>query len=335
MLRSIGQPTIYKFRKEATVFLWSEQQRATTPLIRACIDRYCLKLTDPVVVGLSGGKDSISLVHFLREMGFVVVGVIVDLGHAAFQAEAIAASVQRFDVEVIISSARAYRSLSAGSSTMRRKLAQVLGALDCGDYETPCGLCSTAKRILLAVEAERRGAKSFCLGHHREDFVTTLLKDYFAFCYHEAIGAYDRTRFAQFVADSELDLRLLARLVESRHASTMGIQTRVAKNMSLHRPMAFIPESQIERFICDSGLKTFSAGCAHLMVGNEGEVAPSKRDIVHADWRRRLRSDVRLGNVVLDLALRALDQTGRPRANPRGVRTKLLPGFDMPENRAG
>jgi tRNA(Ile)-lysidine synthase TilS/MesJ len=302
------------------------------PII-ACLNHFRVSIPDRIAVGLSGGKDSTTLMLALRDLGVFVVPIIVDMGYESFAASAIAHGSADLGFSPVVISAR--DSVSSLPTPEGRELSQNLDALGSDSLETPCGHCSRSKRLLLIHEASRMQLAAFCLAHHREDLVTTLLKDFFVLRYHQQYGAFDRDRFRNFVTAEAIDLAALRQLVLSARASTMAVTLRESNSVSLLRPLAFVPEGKIEAFVASKRLPVFGSGCSHSIFQGVAGLKATKREIVHSDLRRRLASEPTLGSELLELALLALDPAGRPWANPRSERSRMLPGFENENRKAG
>jgi tRNA 2-thiocytidine biosynthesis protein TtcA len=136
---------------------------------RAIADFDLLKAGDRVCVGLSGGKDSQTLLLLLRELQqrapirYELLPVTVDAGFEGFDTTAIrsfAASLGlKLTVEQTGHAALLNTKLRPGSSY--------------------CSFCARLKRGALYGAARRLGCNLLALGHHRDDFIETLLMNQF------------------------------------------------------------------------------------------------------------------------------------------------------------
>lgn len=118
---------------------------------------------DTILVGLSGGKDSLALLDLLAERSriykprFSVMAAHVAMGNIAYQS----------DIKYLQDFAEAhgvsffYRETSFDSSTDFRK--------------SPCFLCSWNRRKALFTLAKECGCNKIALGHHMDDILETLL----------------------------------------------------------------------------------------------------------------------------------------------------------------
>lgn len=141
------------------------ESRIAKKTTRAIVDYGLIEEGDRVMVGLSGGKDSWSLLqilHVLRSRApirFDVFAATVDSGFPGFGHEAIAAECEN----------RGWRC-----RVERTRIAEVMkGLLDPAD--TPCSLCARLRRGVLYRLAGEEGATKIALGHHADDVIETLL----------------------------------------------------------------------------------------------------------------------------------------------------------------
>jgi tRNA 2-thiocytidine biosynthesis protein TtcA len=124
---------------------------------------------DRVLVALSGGKDSYTMLHFLRQhvrsLDFPVslVAVHLDQRQPGYDGSRLVAWLDASGVEFEILSEDTY-------SIVTEKLEE--GA-------TYCSLCSRLRRGILYSAAERLGCTKVALGHHRDDGLETFLLNLF------------------------------------------------------------------------------------------------------------------------------------------------------------
>jgi tRNA 2-thiocytidine biosynthesis protein TtcA len=126
---------------------------------------------DRILVGVSGGKDSYTLLQMLRRfqkrapVRFETIALHLDQGHPGFDSGRIAAYLEKegFDYRIV----------------RRDTYSQVLERLDVGAGETPCSLCSRFRRGILYRQAQELGCNKLALGHHRDDAIETLLLNMF------------------------------------------------------------------------------------------------------------------------------------------------------------
>jgi len=132
---------------------------------RAIRDFDLVKDGDRILVAVSGGKDSFTLLHVLRELRrrapvrFDLVACNLDQGHPGFPRERLEAFLREQGVEVRMLREDTY--------------SQVLRLTPPG--KTLCTVCSRLRRGILYSAAQEMGCTKIALGHHRDDLVESLL----------------------------------------------------------------------------------------------------------------------------------------------------------------
>ena len=131
---------------------------------------------DKVMVCLSGGKDSYTLLDILLALKakapvrFELVAVNLDQKHPGFPAHVLPDYLKSRGVEFHVLEQDTY-------SVVKRVVPE---------GKTMCGLCSRLRRGALYAFAEREGFTKIALGHHRDDIVETLFLNLF---HHAKLGA--------------------------------------------------------------------------------------------------------------------------------------------------
>ena len=134
-------------------------------IARASKDFGLIEPNDRIMVGISGGKDSYSLLYLLRqiqkrvEFDFSIVAVNLDQGHPGFPGHVIRDYLEAEGYE--------YRMVQRDTfSIVKEKIAP---------GKTTCSLCSRLRRGILYDVAVELKATKIALGHHRDDIIETAL----------------------------------------------------------------------------------------------------------------------------------------------------------------
>ncbi len=159
-------------------------------LVRGCVDGY--KMIEPgevIAVGVSGGKDSLTLLAVLSEMrrfypgGFSLHAVSLDMGFEGADFGAVRAFCDAVNVPYTVK---------------KTDIKHVV--FDVRRESNPCSLCAKMRRGSLNTAALELGAKKVALGHHFDDAVETFMM---SLIYEGKVGCFrpvtylDRTDVTQ------------------------------------------------------------------------------------------------------------------------------------------
>jgi len=132
-------------------------------VLRRCIDTYTLiDEGDHIAVGVSAGKDSLSLLYLMHELNrfypkhFRLSAITVDLGLGNLNLEPVKEFAQRLEVP--------YHIVTTG-------IGEVL--FDIRKEKNPCALCATLRKGALNDKALEIGANKIAYAHHMDDLIET------------------------------------------------------------------------------------------------------------------------------------------------------------------
>lgn len=124
---------------------------------------------DRIAVGVSGGKDSYSLLHIMESLRkrspvkYELVAVNVDSGFPGYRKEVVEAHLREHGFTYRMEPTDCYRIIEE-----KRRLGS-----------SYCSFCARLRRGVLYSVAERLGCNKIALGHHLDDFIETLLLNQF------------------------------------------------------------------------------------------------------------------------------------------------------------
>jgi len=136
---------------------------------RAIADFSLIQDGDRIAVGVSGGKDSYSLLHLLDELrrrapiNYELVAITIDSGYPGFRSDVIVKHLEE-------SGFRYHLEKSNHFDIIKEKRRP---------DSSYCSICARLKRGSLYTLAKQFGCNKLALGHHLDDFIETLLLNQF------------------------------------------------------------------------------------------------------------------------------------------------------------
>ncbi|MBR2376516.1 MAG: tRNA 2-thiocytidine(32) synthetase TtcA [Clostridia bacterium] len=140
-------------------------QQIMSPVRRAIDDFKMIQSGDVIAVGLSGGKDSITLLSALAGLKrfypekFDVIAVRIDTG-------------LEFDKKEEKALEEFVNSLGVKYHVEKTQIAQIV--FDERKETNPCSLCANMRRGALNSTAKELGCNKVALGHHADDLIETF-----------------------------------------------------------------------------------------------------------------------------------------------------------------
>jgi tRNA 2-thiocytidine biosynthesis protein TtcA len=141
------------------------EQRLLKKVARASSEYQLIEPNDKILVAVSGGKDSHVLLHLLALISrrapfpFSLIAVNIDQGQPGFPKDVLPNyfAAMGYDFRVVCEDTY---------SIVKEKVPS---------GKTACSLCSRLRRGILYTQAKLLGVTKIALGHHRDDFIETLL----------------------------------------------------------------------------------------------------------------------------------------------------------------
>ncbi|MBR2871553.1 MAG: tRNA 2-thiocytidine(32) synthetase TtcA [Clostridia bacterium] len=200
--------------------------------LRKAITKYkMIKDGDKIAVGVSGGKDSVTLLKLLAEYKrfspekFDLIAVTVDLGFSNATADysPIQSLCDELGVEYVIE---------------KTEIAQVV--FDVRKETNPCALCSKMRKGALYSVVKERGCNKIALGHHSDDLIDTLLLSLFyegrlsTFAPKSYLDRTDLTLIRPMIMLEEMDVSAYAKtlpIVESNCPANKNTKREYVKEI--------------------------------------------------------------------------------------------------------
>lgn len=151
-------------------------QQISGYLRRAIDDFNMIRPNERVAVALSGGKDSMLLLHAMKHLSryhpanFEVFAIFIDLGFENIDIDALKQECASLDIPLVI-----------------RKTDIAPLVFDVRKETNPCALCAKMRRGAIHDAALEQGCRTIALGHHRDDAIETLVMN---LIYEGRIGCF-------------------------------------------------------------------------------------------------------------------------------------------------
>lgn len=171
-----------------------ELQRILSFTRRALADYDMIAPGDKVAVGISGGKDSMTLLASLAALRrfypvpYELCAISVDMGFKDMDFSPVERYCDSLDVEYRIA---------------KTDIAEII--FDIRKEKNPCSLCSKMRRGVLHSTAKEMGASRVALGHHFDDAVDTFMLNLF---FEGRVGCFSPVSYL-----SRADLYLIRPLI--------------------------------------------------------------------------------------------------------------------------
>lgn len=132
---------------------------------RQAIDDYgMIQDGDKIAIGISGGKDSLTLLYALHGLQrfypkkFTLEAITVDLGHPGFDVSKLQELCERMEVPYTV---------------VKTEIAQIV--FEERKEKNPCSLCAKMRKGALNDAARQLGCNKIAYAHHKDDIIETML----------------------------------------------------------------------------------------------------------------------------------------------------------------
>ena len=131
-----------------------------------------LKKSDKVVVALSGGKDSVSVIYILKKLSYDVRGLLIDLGVGRWS-EVHNKNMIKFCKEIDVPLTIVDLEKEVG-----QRMSFIKAVLKKQKNLTGCTVCGIVKRWVLNKWAKKLGADKLVTGHNLDDETQNVLMNF-------------------------------------------------------------------------------------------------------------------------------------------------------------
>ena len=173
---------------------------------RKAIDDYkMIQPDDRIAIGISGGKDSLTLLYALKHLQrfypnpFELTAITVNLGYPEFNLDKITALCHELNVSYHV---------------VDTDIAQII--FEERNEHSPCSLCAKMRKGALNQKAKELGCNKVAYAHHKDDIVETML---------------------------------LSLIYEGRFYSFSPVTYLDRMDLTVIRPMMYVPEADVTGFL--------------------------------------------------------------------------------------
>ena len=146
------------------------EKRLNERFVKAMATYHLIEDDDRILVGLSGGKDSLLLLELLAKRAKIL--------HPRFEVEALHVRMENIHYETDTSYLQAFcddLGVKLHVRTTRFEMGSPADARDARRQKQPCFLCSWMRRKEIFNLAQELGCNKIALGHHQDDILHTAL----------------------------------------------------------------------------------------------------------------------------------------------------------------
>lgn len=177
-------------------------------LTRQAIDAYeMIEEGDQIAVGISGGKDSLTLLYALHSLkqfypkSFSLTGITVDLGFGNLDLGPVKSLCEQFLIPYTVIST---------------DIGKIL--FDSRQESNPCSLCAKMRKGALNQKAKELGCNKVAYAHHKDDVIETIL-----------LSLLYEGRFHSFAPKTyldKMDLFVIRPMIYVSEADVIGFQNK-------------------------------------------------------------------------------------------------------------
>ena len=246
------------------------QKRLRRNVGEAIADFNMIEEGDRIMVCLSGGKDSYTMLEILRNLqqsapiNFSLVAVNLDQKQPGFPEHVLPEYLETLGVEYKIVEENTY-------GIVKEKIPE---------GKTTCSLCSRLRRGILYRTATELGATKIALGHHRDDILHTLFLNMF----YGGKMAYCREKDIQRFADAKAFPIIPCNLCGSQPNLQRQVIADMLRDWDKRYPgrietMFSAMQNVVPSHLCDTNLFDFKGITHGSEVVNGGDLAFDREEI--------------------------------------------------------
>ncbi len=316
--------------------------------VEGTIRKYSLFDGNRIYVAYSGGKDSLFLCLVLKQLGYRVYPITIDVGYNSDW------NLALNNIRQIGINDGALIGMEEANHIMPEIVAELMKNLEsikeirrgCFKKATICTPCHNSKMLILQRWAEINNIHFVVNGHHAIDAISSLLKSFYMYIdrwkyYHEEF-VYDnfyelilsQKKLYSLEKNEFQKLSLYDEIIKQINANNVGTDEPIVQyigNTSIRicRPLFGVLENEIVDYFKKQSIELFNESeCFVTDFRSKKKLTP--REIIQYELLRN--APYSLLECLLELVKMSLDEKGFLKFNVRNNRTKILGNSYKNEN---
>jgi uncharacterized protein (TIGR00269 family) len=172
-----GRDAVYYAKYEGRFYCHKHFNELVEKKVKQTIRKYHLiKRGEKIAVGVSGGKDSVVLLHLLhklsRKFPFEIIAITIDEGISGYRPPSV--EIAKKNAELLGIEHRVYSFKEYIGFTLDETV-QIMGDFEKGERVGACSYCGVWRRWLLNYASQDVGADKLAVGHNLDDEVQMFL----------------------------------------------------------------------------------------------------------------------------------------------------------------
>lgn len=308
--------------------------------VEEIIEKYSLFEGEKIYVAYSGGKDSLFLCLILKELGYQVYPIIIDIGYNSDWSIALE-NIRQIDISdgVLIGLEEVNHIMPEIMAELEENLENIKKVRrGCFKKATICTPCHNSKMLILQRWAEINNVHFIANVHHAIDVISSLLKSFYMYIdrweYHHEEFVYENfyklILSQKYLYSCEKDefqkLFLYNEIIKQIYAQNVGTDEPIVQylgNTSIRmcRPLFGVLEKEIIDYFENQNIKIFNESeCFVTNFRDKGMLTP--RELIQYELLKNAPRSLLV--CLLELAKMNLDEEGFLKFNVRNNRTKIL-----------
>ena len=307
-------------------------------------DRYRLfNPNERIIVAYSGGKDSTLLSLTLKQLGYDIHLLAIDMGYSQGWGNKICAGALELGFENIELVNGQYFSTQYVPNEAKERITNHLNILNSLSSDlssiTPCTHCYNIKVANMLTKSIQLGGHSIAFGHHATDAMASFLKSVIMhidrwerrneiFSYEDFSKLVDDISNNILVDHGAYIIKYSKNLISLSQSGTdepphQTLSIKGIGSVPIIRPLFLIFENDVEIVTHNIACQFEGSGCGHGITSN----SQTPREMIH--WRilRKLDQSPLGRNIrssIFELMLQTIDVSGYAKVNVRNNRDQIL-----------